>query len=72
MSFSCADVPIAPLPLTGRETGIDVGLKVFLVTADGEIVDNPRHHRKAERGLKKAQQRVSRHKQGSHRRRKAV
>jgi putative transposase len=33
--FSCADVPPTPLPLTGRETGIDVGLKVFLITADG-------------------------------------
>jgi putative transposase len=27
--FSCAEVPPAPLPLTGKETGIDVGLKVF-------------------------------------------
>jgi putative transposase len=30
---SCAEVPAEPLPLTGKETGIDVGLKVFLVTA---------------------------------------
>src|SRR5262249_35877535 len=27
--FSCAEVPIQPLPMTGRETGVDVGLKVF-------------------------------------------
>ncbi len=47
--------PTQPLPLTGRETGIDVGLKVFLITADGQIVENPRHYRKAERELKKAQ-----------------
>jgi putative transposase len=33
--FSCAQVPIPPLPLTGNETGIAVGLKVFLITADG-------------------------------------
>jgi putative transposase len=69
---SCANVPTALLPLTGRETGIDVGLKVFLNTADGHPVENPRHYRTAERALKKAQQRVSRRKQGSHRRRKAV
>jgi hypothetical protein len=31
-----------------------VGLKVFLVTAEGEYVANPRHHRHAEKGLKKA------------------
>jgi putative transposase len=70
--FSCAEVPTAPLPLSGRETGIDVGLKVFLVTADGQPVANPRHYRKAEKALKKAQQRVSRRKKGSKRRRKAV
>jgi putative transposase len=71
-SFSCADVPIEPLPETGRETGIDVGLTVFLITADGQIVENPRHYRTAERQLAKAQRRVSRRTKGSHRRRKAV
>jgi putative transposase len=72
VSFSCAEVPTQPLPLTGKETGIDVGLKVFLVTADGEYVENPRHHRKAERELKKVQRCVSRRKKGSKRWRKAV
>jgi putative transposase len=72
VSFSCAEVPAKPHPLTGRETGIDVGLKVFLITADGEAVENPRHYRKAERELKKAQQRVPKRKKGSKRRRKAV
>ena len=69
--FSCADVPAQPLPPTGRETGIDVGLKVFLITADGEVVDNPRVHRRSEKQLVKAHQRVSRRKQGSKRRGKA-
>jgi putative transposase len=70
--FSCAEVPTEPLPLTGRETGIDVGLKVFLITAEGNIATNPRHYRKAERELKTSQQRVSGRKKGSNRRRKAV
>jgi putative transposase len=70
--ISCAQVPATPLPATGRETGIDVGLKVFLITADGEIVANPRHYRKAEQQLAKAQRRVSRRTKGSKRRRKAV
>jgi putative transposase len=70
--ISCADVPVQPLPPTGRETGIDVGLKVFLIVADGQVVENPRHHRAAERRLAKAQRRVSRRKKGSHRRRKAI
>jgi putative transposase len=72
VSFSCAEVPTEPLPLTGSETGIDVGLKVFLITADGKAVTNPRHYRTAERELKKAQKRVSRRQKGSKRRRKAV
>ncbi len=69
---SCAGVPTQPLPVTGRETGIDVGLKVFLVTAEGEAVENPRHYRRGEKKLAKAQRHVSRRTKGSHRRRKAV
>jgi putative transposase len=72
VAISCAEVPVRPLPLTGRETGIDVGLKVFLVRADGEPVENPRHYRRAERQLRRAQRRVARRKKGSKRRRKAV
>ncbi len=48
------------------------GLKVFLVTADGELVANPRHYRNAEQQLAKANKRVSRRKKGSNRRKKAV
>ena len=71
-SIACAEVPTQPLPLTGRETGIDVGLTGFLITADGEAAANPRHYRKAEKQLAKAQQRVSRRKKGSKRRKQAV
>ena len=70
--ISCAEVLTQPLPLTGQETGIDVGLKVFLVTAQGVIFENLRHYRRAERSLAKRQRRVSRRVRGSHRRRKAV
>jgi putative transposase len=70
--ISCAEVPIEPLPSTGHETGIDVGLKVFLITADGAAVENPRHYREAENQLAKAQRQVSRRKHGSNRRKKAV
>jgi putative transposase len=33
--FSCAQVPIKPLPLTGEDTGIDLGLEAFATLADG-------------------------------------
>jgi putative transposase len=72
VSFSCAEVPLHPLPQTGQQTGIDVGLKVFLVTADGDVVANPRHYRTCERELQKANRRVSRRKKGSRRWWKAV
>ena len=65
-------MPARPLPTTGRETGIDVGLKVFLITADGDAIENPRHYRRAEKQLAKAQRRVSRRKKGSKRRGKTV
>jgi putative transposase len=70
--FSCADVPVQPLPLTGEETGIDLGLESFLTLANGEQIANPGHYRKAEKRLMKAQRRVSQRKKGSRRRRKAV
>jgi putative transposase len=50
-SCSCVEVPTQPVPLTGKETGIDVGLRAFLVTADGDSVEHPRHYRKSERAL---------------------
>jgi putative transposase len=55
--ISWADVPTHPLPPTGRETGIDVRLdgrldgrlKVVLITANGEVIENPRHYHEAQR-----------------------
>ncbi len=61
--LSCADVPAQPLPPTGQATGIDVGLQVFLVTAAGEVIENPRHYRQAEKRLIKAQRKVARARQ---------
>jgi putative transposase len=72
VSISCADAPNAPLPATGQEIGIDLGLEAFATLADGARIFSPGWYRKAERALKPAQRRVSRRKKGSHRRRKAV
>ena len=70
--ISCAEAPIQPVPLTGQDTGIDLGLESFATLADGTMMHHPRCYRKAERRLKTAQRRVSRRKKGSKRRRKAV
>ena len=69
--FSCVDAPSKPLPLTGKATGIDLGVKVFLVTADGLVIGNPRHEDRMNREVTKARRRVSRRKKGSHRCKKA-
>ncbi len=53
-------------------TGIDVGLKDFLTTSEGETVAIPQHYRKAQKRLRVIQKRVSRRKKGSNRRQKAV
>jgi putative transposase len=71
-SISCADVPARPLPPTGQETGIDLGIEAFATVSDGTRIFSPGWYRRAERALKTAQRRVSRRKKGSNRRRKAV
>jgi putative transposase len=70
--FACADVPVEPLPATGQDTGIDLGIEAFATLSDGTRIFHPGWYRKAERALKTAQRRVSRRKKGSNRRRKAV
>jgi putative transposase len=72
VGFSCAEVPIKPLPPTRQEAGIDLGLESFATLSDGTMIHHPRCYRRAERRLKTAQCRVSRRTKGSNRRRKAV
>lgn len=69
--FSCAlpDVPLSPS--TNPAIGIDLGLKAFLTTSEGEQVAPPRFSRKAAAKLQRAQRHLSRCQQGSNRRRKA-
>jgi putative transposase len=72
VAFSCAEVPCQPLPSTGQETGVDLGLASFATLADGSQIANPRIFRVAEMRLKRAQRRVARRQRGSRRRHKAV
>lgn len=61
-----------PLPVSDKEVGLDVGLKVFLADSDGNAVDNPRHYRESQKTLRRKQRTLSRRIKGSHRRRKAA
>ena len=53
-------------------TGVDVGLKEFLTTSEGETVAIPQYYRKSQKRLRVIQKRVSRRQKGSNRRLKAI
>ena len=57
---------------TGKQVGIDVGLKNFYTDSDGNTVGNPRYLRKAEQKLKRLHRRVSRKVKRSKNRKKAI
>jgi len=56
---------------TGKQVGIDVGLKAYYTDSEGNTIDNPRHYRKAEKRLKRLHRRLSRKQKGSKNRKKA-
>src|ERR671933_118272 len=58
--------------LTGKMTGLDVGLKEFYTDSNGHTEPNPKFYRTGEKRLKFRQRRVSRKNIGSANRRKAV
>jgi putative transposase len=61
-----------PLPPSGSEVGIDLGLTHFAVLSDGTKVAAPKFLRRAARKLKRLQQALSRKQRGSANRKKAV
>src|SRR5215510_5067901 len=65
--FSCREVPTQPVPLTGRATGIAVGVNGLRMAADGEHLATPGPYRQAETVLAKAQKRLWGKKKGSKR-----
>ena len=65
------ETDVAPLPETENKIGVDLGLKDFAITSDGEVIPNPKHLRKSEKRLAKLQKDFSRKKKGSNNRYKA-
>ena len=58
------------LPLSKNQTGIDLGIKDFIITSTGEKIKNPKPLMKSEKRLKKLQKDLSRCKKGSNNREK--
>ena len=62
---------IQTLPMTDKTIGIDLGLKSFLITSEGETIDIPKYYAKAEKKLAKLERKKARKKKGSKNRNKA-
>ena len=64
------DENIKQLPKSNNKVGIDLGIKDFAITSDGEFFNNPKHLRKSEKRLAKLQRDLSRKKKDSNNRNK--
>ncbi|MEV4095386.1 RNA-guided endonuclease InsQ/TnpB family protein [Streptosporangium saharense] len=71
VSFAADVADPEQAPATGTVVGVDLGVKDFVVTSDGEKIANPRHLAKRERNLARYQRRMARKQRGSGNRAKA-
>ena len=71
VSLCCVDVEIKVLPTTGNAIGIDLGIKEFCITSDGELVNNPKYLKNSLNKLTKLQRELSRKPKDSSNRNKA-
>ncbi|MBT2291502.1 transposase, partial [Paenibacillus albidus] len=60
-----AEANTQELPKTGKEVGIDVGLKNFAILSSGAVIGNPKFYRRLEEKLARAQRKLSRMMKGS-------
>lgn len=65
VSLCCTDVQIEELPKTNKSIGIDLGIKEFAITSNGEKYDNPKFLKKSLGKLTKLQRELSRKTKGS-------
>ena len=71
VSFAVEVPEPAPLPAAGAVVGVDLGIKDFAVTSDGQKIANPRSLARRARSLARYQRRLARCQQGSANRAKA-
>lgn len=65
VSLCCTDVDIEPFDKTGNAIGIDLGIKEFCITSNGEMIPNPKYLKKSLDKLAKLQRELSRKTKGS-------
>jgi len=71
VTFAAAQPDPAPLPTTGREVGVDLGLTNLAILSTGEKLAHPRHMDRHERRLRHYQRILARKRKGSKNRGKA-
>lgn len=71
VSICCTDVEPEQIPKTGKNVGIDLGVKTLATLSDGTKIENPKYFHKSEQRLARLQRRLSRKPKDSKRREKA-
>lgn len=71
VSVCCTDVAISTYSPTGQAVGIDLGIKDFAITSNGDTIPNPKYLKKSLRKLARLQKRLSRKTIGSSNRNQA-
>ena len=71
VSLCCTDIEITPFEKTGNVIGLDLGIKEFAITSNGEMIPNPKYLKKSLDKLAKLQRELSRKTIGSSNRNKA-
>ena len=71
VSLCCTDIEIKKLENANSNIGLDLGIKEFCITSNGEIIKNPKYLKKSLNKLAKLQRELSRKSKGSSNRDKA-
>ena len=71
VSLCCTDVDIKPFEKTRNQIGLDLGIKEFAITSNGEMIQNPKYLKKSMNKLVKLQKELSRKSKGGSNRNKA-
>lgn len=65
------DTELKKFEYTNEQVGIDLGVKDFVITSDGEVFENKHFFKKEEKHIKKLQRQLSKKVKGSNNRKKA-
>ncbi|MDU7068793.1 MAG: IS200/IS605 family element RNA-guided endonuclease TnpB [Clostridium perfringens] len=71
VSLCCTDIDIQPFKKTNNSIGLDLGIKEFCISSNGESIENPKYLKKSLDKLAKLQKELSRKTIGSSNRNKA-